>query len=101
VSLSLEDPQLVSVVFEDNGPGLSPSLAAQIFDPFVTTKEGGTGLGLPLCRQILAGHGGSVSAQNREDSQRGAHFALSFPRVFQAADQVTAGERSEEPPALE
>ena len=81
IALRFQEPQSLAVIFEDNGPGLSPSVASQIFDPFVTTKEGGTGLGLPLCRQILDAHGGSVTAHSREDGHRGARFVLTFPGI--------------------
>ena len=48
---------------EDEGPGLASS--ANLFVPFFTTKPGGSGIGLVLCRQIAEGHGGSVSLENR------------------------------------
>ena len=51
---------------EDEGPGLSN--AANLFVPFFTTKERGSGIGLVLCRQIAEAHGGSVTLENRKDS---------------------------------
>lgn len=45
----------------DNGPGLAPHMAARLFQPFATTKPGGSGLGLALVAKIAAGHGGAVS----------------------------------------
>lgn len=48
------------VVVTDRGPGVAPDLRPSLFTPFATTKEGGTGLGLPIARQILEAHGGSV-----------------------------------------
>ena len=44
----------------DNGPGVPPDLAERIFIPFFSTKEGGTGVGLALTRQVMVAHGGSV-----------------------------------------
>jgi two-component system sensor histidine kinase PilS (NtrC family) len=44
----------------DSGPGVPPEVAGKIFKPFVTTKKGGTGLGLPMVARIAHGHGGSV-----------------------------------------
>ena len=44
------DNGMVQVTFADSGPGLAPEVAAQLFQPFVTTKEKGMGLGLSICR---------------------------------------------------
>ncbi len=47
---------------EDNGPGLDPGIVDRIFEPLVTRKAGGTGLGLSLSRAILEAHGGEITA---------------------------------------
>ena len=49
----------------DEGPGLAET--ANLFVPFYSTRPGGTGIGLVLCRQIAEAHGGSVSLENRTD----------------------------------
>lgn len=64
--------QLV-VTVEDNGPGLADSEG--IFEPFVTSKENGMGIGLAVCRSILSNYDGHLWAENTE---RGAKFSLSF-----------------------
>lgn len=46
----------------DNGPGIPPEIMDQIFIPFFTTKENGSGIGLSLSRQIMKNHGGSIEA---------------------------------------
>ncbi|WP_368294264.1 nitrogen regulation protein NR(II) [Dehalobacter sp. TBBPA1] len=61
----------------DNGPGLTPEAMKNLFRPFFTTKERGTGLGLPIVRAIVHNHGGEITAFNREDG--GAVFSMSFP----------------------
>jgi nitrogen fixation/metabolism regulation signal transduction histidine kinase len=61
---------------EDEGPGLQNT--ANLFVPFFTTKAGGSGVGLALCRQIADGHGGSLTVENRTD-RRGARAILRLP----------------------
>ncbi len=62
----------------DNGPGFSPDVTAQLFKPFFTTKDGGTGLGLANVKKIVELHSGSVSAANRPEG--GAVFTLTIPQ---------------------
>ena len=49
---------MVEVTVSDTGPGLAPVVAANLFQPFVTTKAKGMGLGLSICRSIMDAHGG-------------------------------------------
>jgi signal transduction histidine kinase len=51
----------VSVVIADNGPGIDPAHLAHVFDPYFTTKRGGTGLGLPIAKNIIEGLGGTIT----------------------------------------
>jgi signal transduction histidine kinase len=71
--------ETLEVEVRDNGPGLTQEQAKMIFNPFYTTKERGTGLGLPVCYRILHDHGGDI----RVDSPGGAGcvFTLSLPVV--------------------
>ena len=57
----------LEVWVEDDGPGLSSE--ANLFVPFFTTKPGGSGIGLVLCRKITENHGGSLTLENRQGSQ--------------------------------
>ena len=61
----------------DRGSGIAPDALAKIFEPFVTTKRDGLGLGLAICRSIVTAHGGHISAVN--NPERGATFAVSLP----------------------
>jgi signal transduction histidine kinase len=61
----------------DNGPGLPAELGQRIFDPFVTGKETGLGLGLSICKRIAEAHGGTVAGSNRPGG--GAEFVVRFP----------------------
>lgn len=67
------------LAIEDNGPGMSPDVAAQAFDPFFTTRAEGTGLGLPLCRSIIEAAGGRIDL--RTAPGEGCRFQLRLPLV--------------------
>jgi PAS domain S-box-containing protein len=73
-----ENPRRLGVVFRDTGPGISPELLNNLFDPFVTTKSSGLGLGLPICYEIAQKHGGTISVENSAGG--GAEFTLWLPR---------------------
>ena len=66
----------LSVYVRDEGHGLSNT--ANLFVPFFTTKPGGSGIGLVLCRQIAEGHGGALTLKNRDDSH-GCEALLTLP----------------------
>src|SRR5206468_7800239 len=60
----------------DNGTGISPALMERLFEPFVTTKEEGLGLGLSISRTIVAAHGGRLWAENNPDGGDTLHCVL-------------------------
>jgi hypothetical protein len=66
--------EAVHLVVEDNGPGISPDRLEKIFEPFFTTKVGGTGLGLPLSKRLVAQCGGTLGADSRPGE--GARFRI-------------------------
>lgn len=55
----------IEIAVEDDGPGIAPEVASGIFEPFVTTKEAGTGLGLTIVKRVIDRHGGTVHAASR------------------------------------
>lgn len=67
----------VALSVADNGEGILPEVLDKIFVPFFTTKEGGSGIGLSLCRQIMHLHGGSITATSTPGT--GTCFILLFP----------------------
>jgi PAS domain S-box-containing protein len=67
----------VDIWVDDDGPGLSNT--TNLFVPFFTTKQGGSGIGLVLCRQIAEAHDGSLKLENRSDG-RGARATLTLPQ---------------------
>ena len=72
-----EDGSLVGVEFNDTGPGISPEILPHIFEPFITTKEYGLGLGLSICYGIIQKHGGQISVESQVD--RGTSFTIWLP----------------------
>jgi PAS domain S-box-containing protein len=73
----IERERGIDIVVSDNGPGMSPEVAANIFKPFFTTKIKGTGLGLAVVKQSIDSHGGGVIAGAGEEG--GARFVLHLP----------------------
>ena len=69
----------------DTGPGMSDETKAKIFEPYFSTKSGGTGLGLPTTRRIIDAHGGSVEAHS--EVGRGTDFVVTLPGGESAEQQ--------------
>ena len=67
----------VLVEVQDSGTGIPPDKLESIFDPFVTSKPDGLGMGLSICRTIIERHGGKIWAANNPD--RGATFSITLP----------------------
>jgi signal transduction histidine kinase len=79
LSLPTADSVLPAVLIEvrDTGTGISAENLGKIFEPFFTSKGGGTGLGLPIARQIALDHGGGLTCENAPEG--GAIFRLNLP----------------------
>lgn len=72
------DSDYDTLVFRDTGPGFAQEVIERLFEPLVTTKASGTGLGLMICHQIVEKHGGTIGAENCEG--RGAAIRVRLPR---------------------
>ncbi|REG37327.1 phospho-acceptor domain-containing protein [Archangium gephyra] len=70
-------PDRVELVLEDTGPGVSDAIRRRMFEPLMTTKARGIGLGLPLVKRIIERHGGSIAYSPREG--HGARFVVRLP----------------------
>jgi two-component system sensor kinase FixL len=75
----LSDDQRVIVEVSDTGPGISEEIAGQLFQPFVTTKPGGMGIGLSISRRIIQSHGGDLVVSRNEAG--GATFTFSLAAI--------------------
>jgi len=69
----------VTCLVADTGVGMSPDVQEEMFRPFFSTKPGGTGLGMPFVRQVVAEHGGVLTC--RSEVGRGTDFTIALPRV--------------------
>lgn len=76
------DPAWVRVRIHDDGQGMPPDQVARIFDPFFSTKERGTGLGLPITQQVVTEHGGRIECESAEGV--GTTFSVWLPTVSAA-----------------
>jgi nitrogen fixation/metabolism regulation signal transduction histidine kinase len=76
VRTGVED-EMARIEIADNGPGMSDEAQRRIFEPYFTTKEQGTGLGMALTYRIIIEHGGMISAENR--STGGARVTIRLP----------------------
>jgi signal transduction histidine kinase len=82
----------VEVRIEDTGPGIPAELKEQIFNPFVTTKKTGVGLGLSIVSRIIDGHHGTIRVESGGDKNglRGARFVIFFPGASDAPSYLAS-----------
>ena len=79
-------PGRVRLEFLDSGPGFDPATLPSLLDPFFTTKDGGTGLGLPIVQSIIASHGGQIELENGPEG--GALVRVLLPAADLKAPEV-------------
>ena len=76
--------EMLSVEVSDTGPGIAEDIAARLFQPFVTSKASGMGIGLSISRRIIQSHGGDISV--RKNDAGGATFTFTLPTINEHAD---------------
>ncbi|HUN98615.1 MAG TPA: PAS domain S-box protein [Bradyrhizobium sp.] len=74
----------IEATVADTGPGIAPELADRLFQPFVTTKKTGMGLGLSICREIIEAHHGHLTVAGRQGG--GTVFRLTLPKTRREDD---------------
>lgn len=77
ITVAKDGPDRVMISVADTGPGISPAVADRLFQPFVSTKADGMGVGLSICRTIVEAHGGRIWAERNPVG--GAIFAFTLP----------------------
>ena len=83
VRTSSADPDRMLVEVSDTGPGIPDDIAPQLFQPFVTSKPGGMGVGLSISRRIIEAHGGEISVSKNPSG--GATFLFTLPAMTEAS----------------
>jgi two-component system sensor kinase FixL len=73
------DAEHLAVDVSDTGPGISDDIAAQLFQPFVTSKPSGMGIGLSISRRIVRSHGGDLTYN--KNAAGGATFTFTLPTI--------------------
>lgn len=79
ISTRLAGPEHVGMSIADTGAGISPTIVDDLFQPFVSTKSSGLGLGLSICRTIIEGHGGRIWVEPNRAA--GTVFHVTLPRA--------------------
>jgi signal transduction histidine kinase len=95
ISAAEDESSGVLVAVQDSGPGLSRENLERLFDPFYTTKPGGMGMGLSICRSIIEAHEGRLWASANEP--RGAVFQFTLPPE---RDETVSAEHASQMPAV-
>jgi signal transduction histidine kinase len=97
IRISDDAPGLAVISVADGGPGIPPAVRDRLFEPFVSTKESGSGLGLTICRRIVEDHGGRIDVA--DGPAGGAIFTISLPttggpaipQILASAQPATTG----------
>jgi two-component system sensor kinase FixL len=79
IAAGARDPNMIEISVSDTGPGISAEVSSQLFQPFVTTKRNGMGVGLSISRSIVESHGGQIRAEPNDKG--GTVFRFTVPAV--------------------
>ncbi|MBI5377901.1 MAG: HAMP domain-containing histidine kinase [Thaumarchaeota archaeon] len=80
IDITIQDRNdYVIIDIKDNGPGIPPDVLPEIFEPLFTTRQIGTGLGLPSCKNMVEKHGGAITVDTEIGS--GTTFSIKLPKT--------------------
>jgi two-component system, LuxR family, sensor kinase FixL len=91
VAVAVAPNNMIKISVADSGSGISPNVSGQLFQPFVTTKPQGMGVGLSISRTIIESHGGTIWAEPR--AQGGTVFNFTLRSVSESAKEAEDAER--------
>src|SRR5260221_14754784 len=94
ISTSAAEDDFMEVAVSDNGPGLAEDVARRLFQPFVTTKQTGMGVGLTICQSIIEGHGGRIWFAPNEGGGACFRFRLPKGEAPRSAFEAAGGQAS-------
>ena len=80
---------VLEIAVRDNGPGIDPDIIDRIFEPFVTNKSEGTGLGLAMSQKSILEHGGALIANSPSAECHGTEFVIQLPAKVMSPDAFT------------
>jgi len=83
-----------AILVSDQGPGIAPQIRDRLFDPFVTTKQGGSGLGLSIVQRAVQAHGGIVTVSAPGEQTR---FTIVLPKTRQTPSNASSGSAADGP----
>jgi two-component system sensor kinase FixL len=86
ISTAAHDDDMIAITVADTGPGIAPEMASQLFQPFVTSKAQGMGVGLSICRTIVEAHGGRITVEPNPTGGTIFHFTLQAPTQGETSD---------------
>jgi signal transduction histidine kinase len=93
LATDLNADAMVEVSVADTGPGLSPEIRSKLFEPFVTSKPSGLGIGLSICRVIVEAHGGQLRAENNPGGGTVFRFTLPLSPITIGAGRLVTPPR--------
>ena len=83
--------RFITILIKDNGIGIDPEKLGLIYEPFHTTKEQGTGLGMMIVQRIMRDHGGEIAINS--ELKKGTSISLRFPRENAGPTMIDAAKR--------